>query len=314
MIEPLNQAIVIARKHDEQIVVAQLLAVLANLIKHTDVKRAIDILLSTRELSEQLGYRYNVGHVEHVLGHILGFRGETSAAIEHHLEYQRISGSLGHLSTNAAIAFYVNQIGDGTRALELISSVVGRNGLGSRNTCYIHFQKTWALINLGRNEEAKTELEITHELALKSGESSGIMYHRIAEGILYKAECNHDAAIDCFSDVLNSIGVESGFIWHNICLLNLVEIEIKMLDEESLDEKSDSSGPWMQKLEEHAKKNDLPGVAAQSMILKAKLRHRQGQYDEVRKILKEVKKIAQAPSMKFLNDVIISKFPDIIVT
>jgi len=86
-----------------------------------------------------------------------------------------------------------------------------------------------------------------------------------------------------------------------------------MLTEESLDEKSESSGPWMQKLEEHVKTNDLPGIAAQSMLLKAKLRHRQGQYDEVRKILKEVKKIAQAPSMKYLNDLIISKFPDIII-
>jgi len=60
--------------------------------------------------------------------------------------------------------------------------------------------------------------------------------------------------------------------------------------------------------------NDIPGVAAQSMILKAKLRHRQGQYDEVRKILKEVVIIAQAPSMKYLNDLVISMFPDIIVT
>ncbi|MCK5390099.1 MAG: hypothetical protein KAJ36_06395, partial [Candidatus Thorarchaeota archaeon] len=83
--------------------------------------------------------------------------------------------------------------------------------------------------------------------------------------------------------------------------------------EESLDEKSESSGHWMEKLEEHVKTNDLPGVAAQSKILKAKLRHRQGQYDEVRKILKEVQEIAQAPSMKYLNDMLISKFPDIIV-
>ena len=45
----------------------------AKTIKHTDVKQAIDLLLSSRELSEQLGYRYGIGIVQHELGHIINF-------------------------------------------------------------------------------------------------------------------------------------------------------------------------------------------------------------------------------------------------
>ena len=89
--------------------------------------------------------------------------------------------------------------------------------------------------------------------------------------------------------------------------------EIEMLSEESLKEKTESSGPWMQELEQYVQNYDLPGIAAQTLLLKAKLCHRQGQFDEVRKILKEVKKRAEAPSMRYLNDLAISMFPDIIV-
>jgi len=68
------------------------------------------------------------------------------------------------------------------------------------------------------------------------------------------------------------------------------------------------------KLEEQVQEHDFPGIAAQSMILKAKLRYRQGKYDDVRKILRDVQETAKTPSMRYLNDMMISKFPDMIVT
>ncbi|GAH17461.1 unnamed protein product, partial [marine sediment metagenome] len=120
-------------------------------------------------------------------------------------------------------------------------------------------------------------------------------WYKMVEAILDKGESNFENAVTSFKEMLKIFEEGPVPVLQNICLLNLTEIEIEMLTEESLDEKIESSGPWMKKLEEHAKTNDLPGVAAQSMLLKAKLRHRQGQYDEVRKILEEVKKIAQAP-------------------
>ena len=86
-----------------------------------------------------------------------------------------------------------------------------------------------------------------------------------------------------------------------------------MLSDESLDAKLESSGPWMQKLMEHADKNDLSGIAGRALLLKTKLRYKQGQFDEVRKILKQVQKIGEALSMRYLNDLAVSMFPDIIV-
>ena len=311
----LRQALAIARKFDDQIMVAVFLGRLARHIKHTDVKQAIDLLISSRELSEDLGFRYGIGFVQHELGHIMGFRGELDAAIEHQFEYNTIRESLGLSTTfvNSIIASYYNQIGNGEKALELAKTTLTLADSAARNLPFTRAQIAWALINLGRLDEAKVELAVCKELASKSGESGYMVWYNMVEGILDKAESNFDNAVTNFKEVLKYFEENPVPVNMNICLLNLTEIEIEMHTDESLNAKNDSSGPWMQKLEEHVKKNDFPGVAAQSKILKAKLRHRQGQYDEVRKILKEVQEIAQAPSMKYLNDMLISKFPDIIV-
>jgi len=313
---PLRQALTIARKFDDQIAVTNLLRLLANSTKQTDVKQAIDLLNSSRELGEQLGYRYQIGAVQHELGHIMGIRGELDDAIEYQFETKAFFISLGHSVAflNSVIASYYNMAGNGEKALELAKTTLTQAGSSPRDAPYTHAQIAWALIILGRFDEAKAELAVCKELASKSGVYWQMVWHTLLEGILDKAEGNFENAATNIKEVLKFYEEDPLLTFQNTCLLNLTEIEIEMLTDEALDENKDSSGSWMQKLEEHAKTNDLPGVVAQSMLLKAKLCHRQGQYDEVRKILKEVKKIGETPSMKYLNDMLISKFPDIILT
>jgi tetratricopeptide (TPR) repeat protein len=312
----LRQALVIARKFDDQIMVADLLGALANQIKHSDLKQAIDLLISSREISERLGYKIRIGLVQHELGHIMGFRGELDAAIEHQFEYRAIRESIGPtpIYLNSVIASYYNQIGNGEKALELAKIALTLADSARRQLAYTRAQIAWALINLGRFDEAKAELAICHELASKSGDSLQMVWYNIVEGILDKAESNFDSAVINFKEVLKYYEEDTIPMFQNICLLNLTEIEIEMLADESLEKRTNLSGPWMERLIEHAEKNDLPGIAARALLLKAELRKRQGRTDEVRKILKEVQKTAESPSMKYLNDLAISMFPDIIVT
>jgi len=310
-----NQALRLARKHDEQVMVSYLLNTIALLIKHSDVNQSIELLLSAREMSERLGYRYNMGFIHHNLAHIMGLRGETNAAIDHHIEYRDVTTSLGlptaHLNT--VIAFYYNQIGDGEKALELATGATEKTASIRLASPFNQIQVAYALINLGRLEDAKDALATAHDLAIKSGTSENLMHHRAVEGILDKAERRYDAAIDCFKDVLKFIEDDPIPLYQNICLLNLSEIEIDKLTGESLKKELDSSGPWMKRLFEHAAKNDLPGIAARALLLKAKLRHRQRRLDEAREILKEVMKKAESPSMRYLHDLAITMMPDLIV-
>ena len=316
--DQLKQALVIARKFDEQIMIADCLCEIAGLIIETDVKQSIDLFISSRELSEQLGYRAGIGSVQLQLGFIMELRGELAAAIEYQFEQKAVLESLGHTTErmDSSIASLYNQAGNGEKAFQLAKTMVDRQAgrPAIRYLSFSHANLAWALINLGKHNEAKTELASAHELATKSGTSGQMMWVRMVEGILDKAENSFDAAIICFEEVLKYLEDTPTSCSKNICLLNLTEIEIELLSEESLDEKLESSGPWMQNLVEHAENNDLPGIAAHALLLKAELRRKQGRIDDVRKILKEVGKTAEAPSMKHLNDMLISKFPDIIVT
>ncbi|MHA3962104.1 MAG: tetratricopeptide repeat protein [Candidatus Thorarchaeota archaeon SMTZ1-45] len=316
MIELVKQAIIIARKYDDKIMLAYLLHYMANKVKHTDVKRAMDILLTTKELSEQLGYLFNIGNVKSELGHIMGIRGEYNTAVENNLEDAEIARSLSCPAAlaYAVVASYLNQSGNGEEALERARVSIDLLESSPRIAPYAHTQMAYAWINLQRYDEAKAELAIAQKLVTKSGDSLQLLWHRLVEGILDKAEGRFDSAIECFSEVMKHLEEDPVPLYQNICLLNLTDIEIARLSKDSLDKVTVSSGPWMRKLEEHAEKNDLPGIAAQSLLLKAKLLQKQGLFDEVRKIIKEVHKTAETPSMKYLNDIAISMFPDIIVS
>ncbi len=315
-IEVYNKALVLARKYDDQLLVADLLLLSAQAIKHTDVKQASNLVMSAQELSEHLGYRHGIAWIQHHLGHTMGLRGELDAAIEHQLQCRAAieSLSLPTAEVNTVIASHYNQIGNGEKALEFVEPAFRTIDSHRRWTSYAHAQKAWALINLSRTDEAKDELERSKMLATKSGSVKALRWTQIVEGILDKTENHHDSAIHLFQEVLRSIEQDPVPLLQNICLLNLVEIEIERLSPESIDINADSSGPWMEKLEEHAKTNDFPGVAARSLILRASLRRKQGRHDEVQNLLKEVLKIAESPSMRYLNDIVVSTFPDVIVS
>ncbi|MFW9849269.1 MAG: tetratricopeptide repeat protein [Candidatus Thorarchaeota archaeon] len=312
----LKQALAIARKFDDQVYVACLLNVMGRITKHTDLKQGADLLISARKLSEELGYIYELAAAQAQLGRIMEVRGEFDAAIEYQHEYMKYQKSLGSSrpGANAVLGEYYNQMGNGEMALELTEKALPPEDSQFPWFSYSYAQHTWALINLGRHTDAQKALAISQRIALKSGNTGLIVWTNLVEGLLDKAEKRFENAVINFQKVLNYIEDNPVPLHKNICLLNLTEIEIDMLADASLQEANDSSGRWMTKLEEYLQKNDFPGITALSKILKAKFRYRQGKYDEVREILKEVQEIGRKPSMKYLNNMIVTKFPDVIVT
>lgn len=315
-IREFRQALANARKVDDLLLASSIIINLAGEVKHTDTKQAVDLLLSAKELCERLGNRFGIGLVQHQLGHIMGYRGELDAAIDYHIEYREIRETLGIRpeTMNPIIAFFYNQYGNGLEAYSLAKSLVKMEDASSRAFAYSYAQLAWALINLGRYDEAKSELVNAHSHAIKSGDSTQITWVTLVDAIMEKEEKNYEGAITAFKEVLKFYEANPRPVISNNCLINLTDIEIDTLTEEALRQQSDSSGPWMHSLFEYAKKNEFPGIKARALLLKAKLRQRQGQYEEVRRILKEVQKTAESPSMRYLNEVSISMFPDVIVS
>lgn len=317
MVAQLRKALVVAREYDDQILIVDIIIQMASRIKQTDVRQAINLFISCRELGEKLGHKHSVGQVQAELGFIMQLRGELNAAIEYHMDYKKIRESLGLDTryTDYLIACMYNQIGKGDKAFELAKTAVDFASGASilRLLPRPHAELAWALINLGRYDEAEKEIALAYELATKSGHFGQMEWVQLVEGILDKAEGDFNGAIAAFEEVLKNQKNDPVPVLQNICLLNLTEIEIEILTDESLKKNSDLSGPWMAELVEHAKKNDLLGIAARALLLKAELRRRQGRFDEMREILRQIGKTAKAPSMKYLNELAVSMFPDIIL-
>lgn len=301
-IELIEQALTIARKYDEQVVIADLLSALSEAVP--DEERGIELLRASTELSERLGYRYKIGHNRFRLGNKLGNRGEFNSAVENILEFTRVRESLDLpvITPNGYLAAWYNIMGDGVNALKRTEAALEAIQESRRLTSYMLAQKAWALVNLGRNDEARVNLEISRELAVKSGVAwYWFVYNQLAEGILYKAEGNFDGGIVAFEDVLQYPGVAAVPSLQAICLINLTDIEIERA---SPDDVGDSSGQWMEKLEEFVETRKSPGFEARLLLLKARLCQKQGRIDEAQSILRRVRQIAEAPSLKYLNSLI----------
>ncbi|MFX1485086.1 MAG: tetratricopeptide repeat protein, partial [Promethearchaeota archaeon] len=312
----LEQALAVTRRFDDQILSTDYLIDIASYIKHSDPQQGLDLFTSAKGLGEKLGYKDRIGMINQQLGHMKGIRGEMDAAIENQIEYKRIRETLGlpteYMST--VIAFLYNQIGDGAKAYEYAKIILDFQDSVLRHLPYTRAQLCWALINLGRYEEAKVELAAAQTIAYKSGTSEQFLWVRMVEGILDKEEGRFDTAIECLTEVLNYTTDDPRPVFQNICLLNLTEIEIELFIDELMDGKIDTSGPWMQRLFEHAENNDFPGIAARALLLKAEFHRRQGRLDEVRRLLIEVQETAKTPSMRYLNDIAVSMFPKIFVS
>ncbi|MFX1367639.1 MAG: hypothetical protein ACFFAY_03470 [Promethearchaeota archaeon] len=311
-IEHMERALIIAEEFDEQVAVADLLCALAGIIKFTDEKRGLDLFKASTKLSECLGYRYKMGKNRAGVGFLMGQRGELDSTMEYNLDYLEIRKSLGlsDITLNGLIAFFYNDMGDGENALKHAEAALRASKRLRRLTPFKLAMKAWALINLGKYDEARANLDASQELATKSGSVwYWFMWNQLVEGLLYKAEGRFDIAITTLTDVLQFPGEDPIPHFEAICLLHLTHIEI---ERESLASAADSSGPWMQKFEEFVETRDAPGFAARLLILKAKLKQKQGQFDEAKEILKEVEKIAESPSMRYLNNTMAATFPDTI--
>jgi len=306
-IELMDEALSIAKQYDEQILVVDIQSGLANVIKNYDLKRAMNLLESSKSISKELGYMYNLGHLHLELGHLAGVRGEYNSSIEHILEYHRVRESL-HLPVRTSkyfLATYYNLAGNGEDALRNIDDAISSYETIKKLSPYALTQRAWALTNLGEYQVAREDLQISIEIAMKTG----VVWHvsiwpKIVEGILEKLEGNYQNAKVIFENVLTTFTNEPILLVKNLCYLNLAEIEIEMMDLDSLDRPRDVSGPWMEILEEYIENNDLPGIRAQMMLLKARLYQKTGLNDEAKRIVQECLDLANSSGLQYFKHIL----------
>jgi tetratricopeptide (TPR) repeat protein len=309
-----DSAISLTKKHDDLEQLAILLQEKANMIKYVNINEALSILKVQREVCEQLGYVDGLALNTHILGHISAVRGEIDESIHLQNEYLNSRKSLG-LPVGGAkclIAMLYNQKHDGKTALDLITD--GMNEIIPNGMPMAQAQKAWALLLLNRSEESVQSLDRAKELALRFGNESDFIWTYFVEGVIESQRREYSSAIFSFEKALEIAERKQALPSVNMLLLLLTDIEIETFPYEMKDTKIKTSGPWMQRLMDHLKQRDLPGIAAQSLLLEAKFRFKQGHTDESRKLLQKVLKTSANSNMPYLKDIAKIVLPDLFVS
>jgi len=307
----IDGAIQIFQQYDDSISEMAALLHSSQALKHTNLERAIDHVLKAKRLCEIHGYAHGIGLVQHILSHIMGMRGEYDAAIDHQLQYREflVSNDVSLDFVDAILALYHNQAGNYEEALDYVKDIEITDKVPARLAAHFQTQKTWSLIMLRREKEVRRELEKAKAISMKSGDLGFLFRVEVLDGLVEKVEHRYDNAIAIFSKLYESFSTNPIPMYENICLLNLVELEIALQDENSIDTKADVSGPWMKTIEEHCRKQDMPGVAAQAKLFKAKFREKQQRPQEADSYVNEVLQISESPSMRFLKNRVKELFP-----
>jgi tetratricopeptide (TPR) repeat protein len=308
-----NRAIYLAKKHERLIVLASLLLDKANMIKNVNFNEALSILKSQRIICEKLGLIYHLTINEATLGLIAQARGQYETAIEHLESCVMNLDSIGQKSFldfyKLVVAAQYNQMQDGVRALEIVNEVLKE--YKSQPPWFPYIQQTNALLILDRAIEAAKSLDLARDWAPKSGRDAAIGSVHFLDGLMHKVRGEFSSAKFELEQAHSCFG---SFPRTNQTLIHLTDVEIELFSYEKEKVKTDISGPWMKALAQQVEEKDIPGIAAQTLLLKAKFRFKQGRTDEAKKLVKKALKTSEKSGMTYLRSMAESLIPELLVS
>ena len=309
-----DSAIALAKKHDDLEKLGGLLFEKANMVKQVNFGEALSTLKVQREICDKIGSSNGLAHNVHALGHIAMARGEFDTAIKYQHEYlaYRESRGLPVGLMKCVLASLYNQIRDGKTAMKLVIDAAAEMLPGAKG--YARLQEAWALLHLDQVEDSITSLDKAREISLKGGEESGLGLIHFVEGLIEKHNHEYPSAFFSFERALEIFERTQSLSYFNLALLGMVDVEIETYEYDKADKKSKLSGPWMQKLLDHIAQRDMPGIAAQSSLLEAKFRFKQGRSDDSKKYVKKALQISEKSDNPYLKDLAESLLPELIVS
>jgi len=308
-----NLGITKAKKYDNLPLLADLLGEKADLVKRTNISEALSILELGREVCEEIGYVAGLAYNDHYLGHIAMAKGEFNLSL--HYQNKRLQNLLllgawvGHQST--IIAQLYNMMGDGANALDSIAS--HRNEIAAKNIPFALIHEAWALVNLDRIDDAEESITKARELVLKSDDEVRLGLVYFVEGLIEKSRHEFASAHYSFEHAVEIFERNYNQAFLNVTFFHLTDMEIEAFKYEKVT-KAKISGPWMQKLMKQVEERELPGLAMQALLLRAKFRFKQGQIAQSRRMLKRVLKSSDTFGLNYLKDMAEAVIPTLFIT
>ena len=306
----LQKGLELAEKYDDIYGVMASNWQLANSLRNHNAQKALEYVEEHNRIAVFLGLPRSMELARHLMGVIHLTRGEYDmalecnfAAIEVYYHNTRPSSTMcGVIST------IYNDIEDRTQALHWANE--GFRAAGGKGSPILHAAKSIALLLLGRLEDAEHHLDELHKLSLESAAEEDQALLLYGRGFYELKSGNPQAAIDSLEQALSINEQLNTQIAINRCLIALTQAEIQLASESGT---QDCSGPWMVRLETHARKKDYPGIQMQAALLRAEFLMKQGRKVEAQQVLRDALDILDSPTVKTLRTKIEKMLDDLII-
>lgn len=300
----LNQsAIDNAEKHDDINRLAHLLRTKAGILESSDREETQRLLLRSRDLMKQLGDKGGFADVLFLLSKAESIRGNYNAAIDYNLEsvsiWESIGMPVGMFALNLSTLY--NVIGDSEAGFEWAK--MAENELSSKPMWQPRaiLNEAWSMTLQKKYSEASAIIDGIRESINKSGLESNLGWLYFVVSVLDAAEEDFFSAATNVEESLEIYERHSGYVSFYICLQHRAKIEVYETILTQSHDTDKATGPWLQSLEEKARREDLPGILAQALLLKATLFDGIGNPIEAKRVVKELAFLVNNNELDFLR-------------
>jgi tetratricopeptide (TPR) repeat protein len=288
----------IATEFDDRVRATDLLFRIGNLKKDISPKESWDIFDKAHRSAISIGYTFGVGRALLDMGKVSYIRGEYDLAISCLLKSDDLFGSAlarKEPSVSLQLTRVYCALGIGEEALTWVNTTIDRT---QSTITWDHLQKAQSLVLLGKTREALLQLELGKNVAFKEGREWDLAKYYYVNGLYEIAAGNSLNGIMSLEQSMEIIDRINLAIIKGPCLIALTRAEMEV---HSISGDSDTSGPWMSRLENYAREKDLPGIIMEHALLKAEFQKRQNRIEAARKTLIEALEIYDSPSVKTLR-------------
>ena len=298
----------IATEFDDRVRVTDLLLSIGNLTKDINAKESWELFDKAHRSAKSIGYHRGVGAALLEMGKVSYIRGEYDLAIQSLLESDNIYSSV-LLSEDPSVSIQLSRAlcaaGDGEEALTWADVAINRT---QTTVVFGHLQKAQSLILLGKTGDALEQLDLGKTLALKEGREWDLAQYYFVNGLYENAIGNSLNGIMSLEQSIEIIDRINLGILKGQCLIALTKAEMSIYD---VGGDSDTSGPWMSRLQEYAREKDLPGILMEQALLKAEFQAEQSRVEAARKTLVDALSIYDSPSVASLRNKIRERISDL---
>ncbi|MFW9961874.1 MAG: hypothetical protein ACFFDV_12715 [Candidatus Thorarchaeota archaeon] len=305
-----QRALELAKKVDDFFSVISRTGDLAHMLKDHNALDALEFAEEYNRLGMLSGLPRKMETARHVMGLIHAVRGEYDMAVECQVAaYEVCYHDKGPTSNRCAIAsLFSSDIEDGRQALHWANESF--RTAGGKGDALMHYAMLRALLLLGRLEDTDHHLDKLHKLSLTSANEPDQAQFLYGRGLYELKSGNPRAAIESLEQALSINEQLNSQIGINRCLIALTEAEIQIAGESG---EEDTSGPWMVRLESHARKKDYPGIQMHAALLRAEFLVKQGRKEKAHEVLQDALDILDSSTVKTLRTRIQKMLDDLII-